>query len=193
MDKQLFIKILNSGSEKLANRDMLVNACVENPLRNSILLKNIGSIEDEKSSYSARIFELACKENLEMINPYLDDFCDLLAKIKIHGTVRSCAKICELLMIEFFIKHNRKFHSSIRDQHLEKIIESGFNWMITNQKIAVQAYTMQTLYLLGKKYDWIHIELALILEKNIPTGSTGYKNRGRKVLKAIETNTDLKL
>jgi len=83
--------------------------------------------------------------------------------------------------------------NSLQNEHLEKIIEAGFIWMITDQKIAVQAYTMQTLFLLGTKFDWIHNELAIIIEKNIPTGSTGYKNRGRKVLRAIETSTNLKL
>ena len=65
--------------------------------------------------------------------------------------------------------------------------------MILNKSIAIQAHSMYALYLLGIKYNWIHPELALIIEKDIPNGSTGYKNRGRKVLKAIETNTRLKL
>ena len=193
MDKQTFIKILKSDSEKLNYRDKLLYACIENPSWMSILMKNMANIECENSIFYARVFELVCKKDLELIIPYIDDFCNLLTKVKMHGVVRSCAKLCELMMIEYFVKNNILFHSSIQDKHLEKIIEAGFNWMITDQKIAVQAYTMQTLYLLGTKYDWIHIELALILEKNIPTGSTGYKNRGRKVLKAIETSTKLKL
>jgi len=193
MDKETFIKILNSGSNKLSYREKLVNACIEVPSWNLILIKNMGKIDQEKSNFYARIFELACKENLEIVIPYLDHFCDLLAILKMHGVIRSCAKICELMMIEYFVKNNLLFHNSIQNKHLEKIIEAGFNWMITDQKIAVQAYTMQTLYLLGTKYDWIHIELAIILEKNISRGSTGYINRGRKVLKAIETNTKLKL
>lgn len=193
MDKQTFIKILKSDSEKLNYRDKLLYACIENPSWMSILMKNMANIEDENSNFHARVFELVCKKDLELVIPYIDDFCNLLTKVKMHGVVRSCAKLCELMMIEYFVKNNLLFHSSIQDKHLQKIIEAGFNWMITDQKIAVQAYTMQTLYLLGTKYDWIHIELALILEKNIPTGSTGYKNRGRKVLKAIETSTKLKL
>ena len=193
MDKQTFIKILKSDSEKLNYRDKLLYACIENPSWMSILMKNMANIEDENSNFHARVFELVCKKDLELVIPYIDDFCNLLTKVKMHGVVRSCAKLCELMMIEYFVKNNLLFHSSIQDKHLEIIIEAGFNWMITDQKIAVQAYTMQTLYLLGTKYDWIHIELALILEKNIPTGSTGYKNRGRKVLKAIETSTKLKL
>ena len=157
------------------------------------LLINMKSVDNENSNFSARILELSCKENLDIIIPYLDQFCELLNTVKLNGVVRVCSKIGELLMIEYFIKNNHKFINSLQNEHLEKIIETGFIWMITDQQIAIQAYTMQTLFLLGIKYDWIHDELAIILEKNIPTGSTGYKNRGRKILKAIETNTTIKL
>jgi hypothetical protein len=193
MDKEAFIKILKGGSNKLEYRNLLVSSCVENPLWLSILLKNMKRIDDENSNFSARIFELTCKEKLEIVLPFLDEFCNLLGKVKLDGVVRPCSKICELLMVSYFLKHNIYHRNLITDSHLKKIIEAGFDWMITDKAVAIQAYTMQTLYLLGIKYDWIHPELALTIEKNIPTGSTGYKNRGRKVLKAIETKTPLKL
>jgi len=193
MDKVTFIKILEEGSHKLEYRDVLVKACLENTSWISILLNNMRSIHDENSNFSARTFELVCKKNLAVIIPHLDTFFELLPIVILDGVTRPCSKICELLMIEYFSKCNDQFLNSITTIHQEKIIEAGFDWMITNKPIAIQAYTMQTLYLLGTKYDWIHKELALLIEKDIPTGSTGYKNRGRKVLKAIETNTRLKL
>ena len=36
-------------------------------------------------------------------------------------------------------------------------------------------------------------ELVQVIEKNIPTGSVGLVNRGRKVIRAIQTQTKLKL
>jgi len=193
MDKTTFIKIIESDTQKLKYRDILVNACLKNTSWASFLLTDMKSVNNDNSYVSARILELSCKENIDIILPYLDFFCELLKKVKLNGVIRVCSKICELLMIEYFIKNNHKIMNSLQNEHLEKIIEAGFIWMITDQPIAVQAYTMQTLYLLGTKYDWIHNDLAMIIERNIPTGSTGYKNRGRKVLKAIETDTYLKL
>jgi len=193
MDKTTFLKILESDTQKLKYRDILVNACLKNTSWASFLLNNMKSVDNENSNFSARILELSCKENIEIIIPYLDFFCELLNKVKLNGVIRVCSKICELLMIEYFIKNNHKIKNSLQNEHLEKIIEAGFIWMITDQQIAVQAYTMQALYLLGTKYGWIHNDLAIIIERNIPTSSTGYKNRGRKVLKAIETDTYLKL
>jgi hypothetical protein len=192
MDRSTFIQLLVNNQEKLKYRDTLVDACLENNYV-SILLDNMAKFDDEDSNYSARILELACKINLEIIIPYLDTYCDLLTKVKLNGVVRACSKICELMMISVFIKNNIYFDRSLKNVHFDKMVEAGFNWMITDQKIAVQAYTMRTLYFLGIKYDWIHHELVLIIEKNIPTGSTGYKNRGRKIIKAIKTNTPLRL
>ncbi len=193
MDKETFLQILESDSQKLKFRDSLVKACLLNTSWASFLLTKMKSIDNENSSFSARILELSCKENLEIIIPFLDTFCKLLNKVKLNGVIRVCSKICELLMIEYFIKNNYKFTSSLQNEHFEKIIKAGFIWMITDQQIAIQAYTMQSLYLLGIKYDWIHNDLAIIIERNIPTGSTGYQNRGRKILKAIETDSNLKL
>ena len=39
--------------------------------------------------------------------------------------------------------------------------------MISDQKVATKAYTMNALYLLGKNYDWVHQELKLIIQQNI--------------------------
>ena len=193
MDKKTFIHILKKGSNKLENRNLLVSTCLKTPSLMLVLLNNMSDIDDEGSSFSARIFELACKERLEIILPFLDVFCALLSRIKFDGVVRPCAKICELLQIAYFVKGTPKFKAALSENYLETIVEAAFDWMITDKPVAIQAYSMQTLYLLGTKYYWIHTELAQIIEKQIPFGSTGYKNRGRKVLRAIETNTPLKL
>ncbi len=193
MDKTTFIKILNDESIRLKHGKMLVETCVKNPSWISILLNNMNDVDDKNSKFSARVFELACRSKIEIITPHLNDFFELLIKVKLEGSIRSCAKICELLMVLYFTKNNLYYKNNITKEHLEKIIEASFDWMIGNQKTAVKAYSMQTLYLLGTQYDWIHPELVLVIEKTIPTGSTGYKNRGRKVLKAIETQTKLKL
>ena len=193
MDKPKFIAILNSDCVQLEEREELLNAVLLNQDWIIILLKNMSDIQNKESYFSARTLELVCKQDLKLILPYLDKFYLLLPKIKLEGVVRSSAKIIELLTINYFIKKDALYIEKINGKHLEQFTESCFDWMISDKSIAIQAHSMYALYLLGIKFDWIHIELALIIEKGIPTGSIGYKNRGRKVLKAIETNTRLKL
>ena len=57
--------------------------------------------------------------------------------------------------------------------------------MITDQKVAAKAYSMNTLYLLGKDFDWIHPELKRILEDNFHSGSAAFKARARHLLKKL--------
>jgi hypothetical protein len=58
--------------------------------------------------------------------------------------------------------------------------------MINDEKIAPKAYAMNTLFLLGTDYDWIHPELALILERDFQMQSSGFKARARHILKKIK-------
>ena len=148
MDKQIFIERLNLDSKKSKDKDFLIDLCHKNPNYSSILLSNMGKINNENSNFSARILEITIKENIEVIIPYLAIFCDLLNKVSFNSTIRSCSKIYELLMIEFFIKKNLKIIPSIQNKDLEKIVDKAVN---------------------------------------------AYKIRGRKVLKAIKTNSKLKL
>ena len=194
MDRQQFISILKSDSKLLEHRKILVNAVLGHPNWIAVLLNDIRNTNDRQSNFSARILELTCKQgHLALIIPYLDEFCLLLPKIKLDGVVRAAAKIIELLTVEYFIKKNAFYIENLPSKHLEQFTETCFDWMITNRAIAIQAHAMYSLYLLGSKFDWIHQELALTIEKNLPNGSTGYKNRGRKVLKAIATGNRLKL
>ena len=60
--------------------------------------------------------------------------------------------------------------------------------MISDEKIAPKAYSMNSLYLLGIEYDWIHPELAMILERDFQMQSSGFKARARHILKKIKNS-----
>ena len=62
----------------------------------------------------------------------------------------------------------------------EQIIACCFDWMIGQEKNAVQAYSMQTLFLLGRNYDWVRPELAQILQDKMGNASCGYRSRAKK-------------
>ena len=70
--------------------------------------------------------------------------------------------------------------------HKERIIEISFDYMITDQKVAVKAYSMNSLLLLGIAYDWIHPELITILKKDFNTNSAAYKARARQLLRKLK-------
>ncbi len=193
MDKAQFIQILASDSRDYSNRPLLTNAVLAHNNWVLILLDNMSSVKDENSNFSARVLELAAKKDLTIILPYLDIFSNLLSRLLLDGSSRASAKIIEMLTVQYFIKINSVYIESLPIELLERFTERCFDWMITNRAIAIQAHSMYALYLLGLKFDWIHPELILQIERNLPNGSTGYKNRGRKIIRAINTKKLLKL
>ena len=78
---------------------------------------------------------------------------------------------------------------ALQSKHKEKIIECCFDYMINDEKIAPKAYAMNTLYLLGKDFDWIHPELGQILERDFYHQSAGFKARAKHLLKKLKKDS----
>jgi len=60
--------------------------------------------------------------------------------------------------------------------------------MINDEKIAPKAYSMNSLYLLGQEYEWIHPELVIILERDFQMQSSGFKARAKHIIKKIKAS-----
>jgi hypothetical protein len=193
MDKVRFKQILNSDSRDYSNRPLLAEAVLEHPDWIWTVLEMMSGVNNKNSDMSARVLELACKKDLSLIFRCLDEFSTLISKLKLDGSIRGSAKIIELLSIEYFVKFNPLYIKNLKDKHLEQFIESCFDWMITDYAIAIQAHSMYSLYMLGLKYGWIHTELVQNIERNLPQGSAGYQNRGKKIINSIKTGRILKL
>lgn len=185
--------MLDSDSRDYSNRPLLAEAVTEHPDWILIVLEKMSAIENKNSDMSARVLELASKKDLSLIIPYLDKFSTLISKLKLDGSIRASSKIIELLCVEYFIRFNPFYVKILNNKCLEQFTESCFDWMITDKAIAIQAHSMYSLYLLGTKYNWIHTELVQNIQRNLPKGSTGYQNRGKKIINAIKYDRMLKL
>ncbi|WP_196884900.1 adenylosuccinate lyase [Aureivirga sp. CE67] len=147
------------------------------------LLETIFENNKDFSQKASWCLEWITKENRAPIYDNLDLFLDNVQKPKDDTIVRPLAKVCELLAYDF-MKSNGK--SALKEDQIEKIVEVCFDWMISDRKVAVEAYSMQTIFVFRNTQDWITDELINILEKNMPNGSAGYKARGKRILEAIE-------
>lgn len=193
MDKARFRQVLDSDSRDYSNRPLLAEAVLKHSDWILILLKKMSNVENKNSDMSARVLELVCKKDLSLIFLCLEDFSTMISKLKLNGSIRASAKIIELLCVEYFIKFNPIYIEKLTSNHLNQFTESCFDWMITDKAIAIQAHSMYSLYLIGIKYDWIHTELVQNIDRNLPQGSVGYQNRGKKIINAIKTDKILKL
>ena len=177
------LRYVNHSREK---RLYYANLVIQNTELIPNLLEILFQVDDKTSCRAAWVFEFMCGEQLEAIIPHLDTFTQHVGKIHLDPAVRPMAKVCEYLVKAYYSKKENKIKKALTAAHKEKIIEACFDWMINDEKIAPKAYAMNSLYLLGNEYDWIHPELAIILERDFQMQSSGFKARARHILKKIK-------
>ena len=146
------------------------------------LLEIAFDLENPLSHRACWVMEFAAKVELSYLYPYVDIFVDNLGRLKIDSSIRPAAKICEYLIRCYFLNSRQECRAILKDRHLEGIATACFDWLIGDNKVAAKAYSMTSLLYLGKKFPWIHPELALILEQNYADGSAAYKARARHTL-----------
>lgn len=183
-------KELNYVDHSRVNRLKYANMVITQPELIPKLLHILFMVDDKVSCRAGWVFEFMCGEKLEEIIPYLESFTENIHKVHLDSAVRSVAKVCEYLVTALYSKTENKIQTALTSKHQEKIIEACFDWMINDEKIAPKAYAMNTLYLLGNDNDWIHPELALILERDFQMQSSGFKARARHILKKIKKSQE---
>ena len=183
--EQLFqaLDYVNHSREKRMEMAILVS---ENPNLIAPLLAIAFDYENPISSKACWVMEFTTKENLSCIFPYLDLFTSNISKVRLDSSVRPMAKICEYLIKSYFHKTPNETKKALTEKHLEKITTACFDWLIGNHKVAAQAYSMTCLLLLGRKYDWVHPELKMVLQQNYVNGSAAYKARARLTLAKLK-------
>lgn len=189
MDLDFLISVLdNIENPKRDNRKKASDIVLNYPNLFKHLVTLTFKVDNKISIKSAWVLEWICTHNsIEHILPYLDEFTEKISTVRFDSSIRPCAKICEHLAIAFTSKKENLVKKHLTTKHIEKIVETGFDWLITEQKIAVKAYTMQTLYLFGLEIDWIHPELEHIIKTKVIHQSKGTENRGRKILNKIQS------
>lgn len=66
-------------------------------------------------------------------------------------------------------------------------IEICFRYLMGNEAIAIKVFSMTVLYNLSLKIPEISIELKVVIEDQLPYGSAGFQNRGKKILAKLQT------
>ena len=177
----------NMENPKRENRQRVADIVLGNQNLFKDLITITFDVENKVSIKAAWILEWICTHHqLDWIIPHLDEFSKKIATLKFDSAIRPCAKICEYLATAYYSKKENKVKKNLTINHIDTIVETGFDWLITPQKIAVRAYTMNTLYFFGLEKDWIHPELKHLIETKIIHESKGCKARGKFILSMIE-------
>ncbi|WP_299100792.1 adenylosuccinate lyase [uncultured Winogradskyella sp.] len=186
MTKAELYKELSYVNHSREKRLKYANLVIDNPELVKPLLDILFDVNDKTSCRAAWVFEFMCSKKVEAIIPHLDVFTENISKVHLDSAVRPVAKVCELIAKTYYGKEESKIKQSLTAQHKEKIIETCFDWLINDEKVAPKAYSMISLYLLGTEYNWVHPELVIILERDFHIQSAAFKARARHILKKIK-------
>ncbi|RKR13450.1 hypothetical protein CLV91_2169 [Maribacter vaceletii] len=186
MNKEALFNALDYVNHSREKRQEMATLILTTPHLIEPLLSIAFTVDNPISSRACWVLEFTAKENLDFILPYLNDFTKSLHKLHLQPSLRPMAKICEYLTKSYFQKKDAKCIKSLSDKHLEIIASNCFDWLIGEHKVAAQAYSMTSLLLLGRKFDWIYPELRMVLEQNYAKGSAAYKARARMTLEKIK-------
>lgn len=186
MNKAYLIEQLEQiENAKRENRERVAYLVIENPVLLPFLLEITFDVTNKLSIKAAWILEIVLEKQLDRIIPHLNYFTKHISTVQFDSAVRPVSKICNFMAIAYNSKKDSLVKQFLKKEHIDLIIETGFDWLISNHKVATKAYTMNALYIFGKNYDWVHEELKLILQQNIPKESAAYKARGKITLALI--------
>lgn len=181
MDSTLYDKIRNVTAHR-KSRDENKNFVLSHREYLEDLIRFSFDAADLDSHKACWILEFVAYERVSWLQPHLDFICSHLGILKDESAIRPIAKICQLLVTSHFNKDSEIILSQIQ---LQQITEACFDWLINDTKVAPKAYSIRTLYALGKHFDWIHPELKIIIDKEYSQQSPAYKAVAKQILPRI--------
>jgi len=182
MTKRELIQKLDYVNHTRKKRSEMAEIALGSPETITLLFEIAFEKNTEISDKAIWIIEYSIKQNLVLLLPHLELFTKSLHLVTREQGIRPIAKICEMLMLNYYSKKETASKQFVTDKQLERIASACFDWLIGPHNVAPKAHSMTCLYLLGNNFDWIHSELKMVVEQNYASGSAAYKARARMVL-----------
>ena len=180
MKTELVSKIDQSTAHR-KSREQLSNYILRNLDMLSDFVQIAFDTSDKNHVKAFWSLELVCEKKLKVFVPYLDLFCEVLPKLKDDSAIRPATKICLFLSKS----NHRKNGISLTQEQEHLLIEALLDRLIQNEKVAAKVYAMRALFMLGKKYNWVHDELKIIIEQDYVNHSAAYQAATRNLLKKL--------
>ena len=165
-------------SARLEERKALGNEILKNPECVSYSLELIKQQDSLLATNASYGLDIELRKRIELLQPDLSLFLEVLDLNKIETVSRILAKICELLTAASIKKKTIVLNASEQQQ----IIARCFDWLITNEKVAVKVFAMQSIYNLKDTKPWIQDELKAQLTLQYDSSTAAFKSRASKLL-----------
>lgn len=186
MTKSELLRKLDYVDHTREKRGIMADLALNRPEVIPLLLDVAFEKHSDISDRAIWVVEYAIKQNISLLLPQLEVFTKNLHQIKREQGIRPSAKMCELLLLDYYSKKETESKKMLTARHQERIATACFDWLIGPHNVAPKAHSMTCLYLLGRDFAWIHPELKMVIEQNYASGSAAYKARARRVLAKLK-------
>ncbi|ALM21742.1 adenylosuccinate lyase [Nonlabens sp. MIC269] len=120
---------------------------------------------------------------------HIDAIANLYNQELNSSAMRSLSKIASVITKKYYSKRSHPFQKQLTKEHREHFVTGCFYTLITHTDCtANMAMATNSLYELGKEFEWIYPELVPTIERLLTqTKTKGYRASAAKVLDAINT------
>ena len=183
-DLHFDIKQLNHS---MASRAKAVALVIDHPEVLPEIIQNAYAANKNHVKYCWWL-EFLNRQDIEILCPFIDNILKGAKQLTSDSAIRPMAKIIETFVLNNYGEQTRKSVAKMMTFSVkEEMVSLSFLWLIDEKiKVASQAYSMTSLYHLGKDIDWVHKELGIVVEQNYAFGSAAYKARARMVLNKLK-------
>lgn len=156
--------------------EMVAENVGDNPEHFKKLMELAFSGKEKISMRASRAAIFCIQKYQHLIEPYLDRIIQMLPEDE------SVRKNFMKILAETPLKFN--------EEQLGILVDKSFEMLMNDKSsIANKAYSMELLYKISEIEPDLKIELIPVIEEQIPTGSSGVKLIGRRLLKKLYKET----
>lgn len=130
--------------------------------------------DDNVKNYGAWLLSTCADHDSSVVVPYLDRLTEILENTELTGVRRNIVRVLSKVDLP------EELHGRLADICFSLLASR-------KEPVAVRVFSMIVLHNLCGKYPEMARELCLIIKEDIENGSPGFKSRGRKVLKDLES------
>jgi hypothetical protein len=143
--------------------------------------------ESKVSHQACWCLEFSYFKDTSCIYPFIDDFCVLFTTPINSSGMRSLTKMGAHMIKSYYSKRTHPIQQVLTVEHRECILNGCFDQVIHLDKTANLVFSINSLYELGKEFDWIHEQLAQLLEKKLHAPHTkGFYSIATKTLEKLK-------
>lgn len=186
MTKEQFYEELETVNASRASRLTCASLVNQNLSLLPFLIDKLFEVNDDHSCKAAWVLEFVCNDYIYAIIPYLDTFTKNIHKMQLDSAIRPVSKVCSFIVKIYYSKEKNTFKTTLTSQHKKSLIETNFDWLINDHKVAVKVFAMETLFYLGTENPWIHSELEAILTQDFHKQSAAYRSRAKRILQKMK-------